>query len=233
MHRVAAKCGLYVSGIWIMSLLALPAVARGEEHLVSTSSSMSTSSSLPDADDDFTCTATFKLYDPADIVSLQFAMLQFTNPSCTTLVPGTTATHDLLGIRMTGFPSEFEGPAALVMCTEIFHHDACPPQLNELPVTIYEAKGPDGELTSLPAVCPQRVQCDEWPCGRNGYFVQVACGDADGSGSIRTNDALAETCVRVPKLTGDADMCACEISGGVVRGRMRRESCSRTSMRAW
>jgi hypothetical protein len=142
-------------------------------------------------EEDFICTATFKLYDPAQVTSLRFAMPQFANASCISLIEGTGVTYESLALDMTGFPEGFQGPSPLVSCTEVFQHADCPPELDDLPVTIYEATGPDGGLASIPAICAQRVECGKAPCGEDDFFVQIECGDADGSGHIRANDALS------------------------------------------
>ncbi len=183
--------GLSLGSICVVCMVGLPEISRGEDALVSTSTSTSTSSSLPHEDEDIWCTATFKLYDPEEIVALAFKPSHFDSARCSTLVSGITASFDSFGVDITGFPNGFHGPAALVTCTDIFHHDGCPPELGDLSVYIYGAQGPDGALTNLPAICPKRLHCDDWPCGQDGDFVEVACGDVDGNGSIRLNDALA------------------------------------------
>jgi len=195
---------LYAPMLCLLALACAPPIANCDEE----------GSSATAETGNFKCTAIFSLYDPVEITSLNFGIRSFTNSSCMSLVPEASISYDLT-LEMTGFPSGFQGPAPLVSCTASFAHDDCPPHVNELPVTIYELAGPDGELANLPAICADHVECNVEPCGQDGLFTQIACGDADASGAILTSDALAALRAAVGLLNCLPERCDTDRDGSV------------------
>jgi hypothetical protein len=196
--------------VTMLTTLVLPRIAVGVEQLVATSGSTSTST-VPEPKD-FVCAATFRLYDPEEIVSLDVT-LPYSN--CTMLVPGTSISMNEFGMDITGFPNEFRGPAALVRCTALFHHDSCPHQLDDLEVIVREARGPNGILATAPNICAELLDCSDWPCGDVGPFRQVRCGDVDSNGAIRTNDALSALRSAVGLSTCSPQQCDTDRDGTV------------------
>ena len=140
---------------------------------------------------DFYCNIRLRVYDPEELTRLFF--LPTGVSECSSEIPGVTATFVLFpheGIIVEGFPSGFHGPADILNCRYDFYHSECPPSLDTVDITWYEADGPSGPLPSPPTICPVLIDCSQWPCGDPGPYVAQTCGDADSNGKLSAIDAL-------------------------------------------
>jgi hypothetical protein len=164
-------------------------------------------------DDGFTCTIDIKLYDPVALTSVYFGLQA--RYDCVSPIPQSLLTKGNLPDDgwQADFPDGFEGPATIASCSASFDHFECPPLLEELPTTTYEAEAPGGPLSELPTICVARVDCSDWPCIQTGPFVADVCGDPDRNGTIQTTDALIALKAAVSLTTCTPAQCDADRNG--------------------
>ncbi|HYC57078.1 MAG TPA: hypothetical protein VEL28_19255 [Candidatus Binatia bacterium] len=204
-RRLVPVAGLVISSC--IAAVAAPSVGRAIETV--TSSTMS---------QDLPCSLDLRLYDAREVTRLVFAVDFFTNATCESAIPGVTITFEHFprpSLIATGFPEAFRGPATLATCTAEIPHFECPPELGEVFTFVYEAEGPGGELKDLPAICPERLDCSEWPCEPEGPFVADRCGDSDDNGLIVAKDALLALRAAVGLQQCAVTLCDVDGSGGI------------------
>jgi len=161
---------------------------------------------------DFHCSIRLRLYDPQSITRLFFLPTGYSE--CVSSIPGVTVTPVLLphqGIIVEGFPKDFHGPAAILECEYDFSHSECQPTLHTVDITWYEADDPSGALSDFPTLCPDVIECSQWPCGDPGPYVGEACGDADANGTLSAIDALIT--LRAAVSIGTCELTTCDADG--------------------
>jgi hypothetical protein len=190
-------------------------VLYGGTGLASTAFASATSSTASaSGEDGFECSIDIKLYDLVQLESVYFGLEA--RYECTSPIPDVSLTEGNLpddGWQAENFPDGFEGPAIIARCVADFDHFECPPLLEELPTTTYEAEGPGGPLLELPHICVASVECSDWPCIQTGPFVADVCGDPDRSGTIQTTDALITLRAAVSLTTCASAQCDADRNG--------------------
>jgi hypothetical protein len=167
--------------------------------------------------EDFYCEFDIALYDPVPLTYLRLEPGMW--GSCRTPIPGVTIreVYEHGPVVLENFPTDFSGPATLLLCGADYHHSWCAPTLEgtDLYLQVEEARGADGEPIATPAVCVSYIDCDRWPCGEDGPLIADVCGDPNRDGHVTATDALVALMTAVSDGDCPATQCDADRDGSI------------------
>jgi hypothetical protein len=201
--------------------------ATEAENLLTTTSSLTSSTSMPNCISFTDCDYDIVTTDGGDFESLEFDIdgaSAYNAVFCNLdqALTGAGLTHEYNGItRITGIATSLLPGARIVTCSgsDLFDNDYTNKSFDFTDLTILDtfAYGRDGEPATPPRLCAATLRCEEDDCGHSEFLPEPACGDAVYDGRVRAVDALAalKTSVGMPSCQPFPTSCDTDGNGEV------------------